>query len=90
MNRAKAQLKAALLLSLDGSTAIVEDIGRQVVTTGKRLSPEEVFEQVDKITKDDIIMWANYRLQNKPVSMVALGNTSTVPNVSYIEEKLNQ
>ncbi|CAD6637206.1 BJ4_G0030760.mRNA.1.CDS.1 [Saccharomyces cerevisiae] len=90
VNRAKAQLKAALLLSLDGSTAIVEDIGRQVVTTGKRLSPEEVFEQVDKITKDDIIMWANYRLQNKPVSMVALGNTSTVPNVSYIEEKLNQ
>ncbi|CAI4640253.1 AEG_G0036980.mRNA.1.CDS.1 [Saccharomyces cerevisiae] len=90
VNRAKAQLKAALLLSLDGSTAIVEDIGRQVVTTGKRLSPEEVFEQVDKITKNDIIMWANYRLQNKPVSMVALGNTSTVPNVSYIEEKLNQ
>ncbi|CCC69287.1 hypothetical protein NCAS_0C02970 [Naumovozyma castellii] len=90
VNRAKAQLKAALLLSLDGSTAIVEDMGRQIVTTGKRLSPEEVFQKVDQITKDDIIMWANYRLKNKPVSMVALGNIKTVPKLSYIEQSLNQ
>lgn len=89
VNRAKAQLKAALLLSLDDTTAIVEDMGRQIVTTGKRLSPEEVFEQVDKITKDDIVMWANYRLKDKPVSIVALGNTASVPSVDYIEQKLN-
>ncbi|KAL3232707.1 Mitochondrial-processing peptidase subunit beta [Nakaseomyces bracarensis] len=89
VNRAKAQLKAALLLSLDDTTAIVEDMGRQIVTTGKRLSPEEVFEKVDNITKDDIIMWANYRLKDKPVSIVALGNTSTVPSIDYIEQKLN-
>lgn len=89
VQRAKAQLKAALLLSLDGSTAIVEDMGRQIVTTGKRLSPEEVFEKVDKITKEDIVMWANYRLKDKPVSLVALGNVSTVPGVSYIENGLN-
>lgn len=89
VQRAKAQLKAALLLSLDGSTAIVEDIGRQIVTTGKRLSPEEVFEKVDRITKDDIVMWANYRLKGKPVALVALGNVKTVPGVSYIENGLN-
>ena len=89
VSRAKAQLKAALLLSLDGSTPIVEDIGRQIITTGRRLSPEEVFEKVDKITKDDIKLWANYRLQDKPISIVALGNTSKVPSLSYIENHLN-
>ncbi|SCU96855.1 LAFA_0G08460g1_1 [Lachancea sp. 'fantastica'] len=89
VKRAKAQLKASLLLSLDGSTAIVEDIGRQIVTTGKRLSPEEVFEQVDRITKDDIITWANYRLKGKPISIVALGNTATVPSLKEIENGLN-
>ncbi|SCU81844.1 LADA_0C01398g1_1 [Lachancea dasiensis] len=89
VRRAKAQLKASLLLSLDGSTAIVEDIGRQIVTTGKRLSPEQVFEQVDRITKDDIITWANYRLKDKPISIVALGNTKTVPSLSNIERGLN-
>ncbi|CCE62398.1 hypothetical protein TPHA_0C02450 [Tetrapisispora phaffii CBS 4417] len=89
VNRAKAQLKAALLLSLDGSTPVVEDIGRQIVTTGQRLSPEEVFEKVDKITKDDIKLWANYRLQNKPISMVALGNVDNVPKLKKIEAELN-
>src|SRR5690606_29337484 len=34
VERAKAQLKASLLLSLDGTTAVAEDIGRQIVTTG--------------------------------------------------------
>lgn len=89
VQRSKAQLKAALLLSLDGSTAIVEDMGRQIVTTGKRLSPEEVFEKVDNITKEDIIMWANFRLKGSPLSIVALGNTKTVPNAKYIENGLN-
>ncbi|KAK5779669.1 mitochondrial processing peptidase PWA37_000870 [Arxiozyma heterogenica] len=89
VKRAKAQLKAALLLSLDNSTAIVEDMGRQIVTTGKRLSPEEVSEQVDRITKDDIVMWANYRLQNKPISIVGLGNVNNIPKLSYLESKLN-
>ncbi|SCW04135.1 LAFE_0H06700g1_1 [Lachancea fermentati] len=89
VERAKAQLKASLLLSLDGSTAIVEDIGRQIVTTGKRLSPEDVFEQVNRITKDDIIMWANYKLKEKPISIVALGNTKTAPSLSHIEYGLN-
>lgn len=89
VKRAKAQLKAALLLSLDNSTAIVEDMGRQIVTTGKRLSPEEVSEQVDRITKDDIVIWANYRLQNKPISIVGLGNVNDIPKLSYLESKLN-
>ena len=31
VERAKSQLKAGLLLSLDGTTAITEDIGRQLV-----------------------------------------------------------
>lgn len=88
IKRAKAQLKASLLLSLDGSTAIAEDIGRQIVTTGKRLSPEEVFEKVDVINKDDVVNWANYRLKDKPVSIAALGNVSSLPPLKDITKAL--
>lgn len=88
VQRAKAQLKASLLLSLDGSTAIAEDIGRQIVTTGKRLSPEDVFEKVDIITKDDVVNWANYRLGGVPVSVAALGHVTTIPPVKDLTKAL--
>lgn len=54
---AKSQLKGSLLLSLDGTTAVAEDIGRQLVTTGRRMSPEEIFNIVNNITKDDVVNW---------------------------------
>ena len=50
--RAKAQLKASILLSLDGTTAVAEDIGRQIVTTGRRMSPDEVERVVGAISSE--------------------------------------
>lgn len=86
---AKAQLKGSLLLSLDGSTSIAEDIGRQIVTTGRRMSPEEVFERVDKIDKNDVITWANWKLAQKPIAVAALGNVKTLPSVEYIAKSMS-
>lgn len=84
VERSKAQLKASLVLALDDSTAIAEDIGRQLVNTGFRLSPEEVFQRVESISREDVINWANYRLKNKPIALSALGNVSTLPSHSEI------
>ncbi|OBA21642.1 hypothetical protein METBIDRAFT_12127 [Metschnikowia bicuspidata var. bicuspidata NRRL YB-4993] len=84
VERSKAQLKASLVLALDDSTAIAEDIGRQLVNTGYRLSPEDVFERVENITKEDVVNWANYRLKDKPVAMCAMGNCRTLPSHSEL------
>lgn len=84
VERSKAQLKASLVLALDDSTAIAEDIGRQLVNTGFRLSPEEVFERVENITVKDVVDWANYRLKDKPIALSAMGNLKTLPSHSYI------
>lgn len=86
VERSKAQLKASLVLALDDSTAIAEDIGRQLVNTGYRLSPEDVFQSVESITKDDIIAWANYRLKGKPVALSAIGNVKTLPSHTDITQ----
>lgn len=80
VERSKAQLKASLVLALDDSTAIAEDIGRQIVNTGYRLSPEEVFQRVEAVTKKEVVDWANYRLKNKPIAISAVGNVKTLPN----------
>lgn len=77
------------MLALDDSTAIAEDIGRQVVNTGYRLSPEEVFARVESITRDDVVNWANYRLKNKPVALAAVGNVKTLPALSDIHRGMD-
>ena len=67
VERAKSQLKASLLLSLDGTTAIAEDIGRQLVTSGRRMTPKQIEFAVDSVTTEDIKRVAQKYLWDKDV-----------------------
>ena len=49
VERAKQMLKATLLMQLDDSSSRAEDIGRQMLTYGRRLSPAEIFARVDAV-----------------------------------------
>lgn len=74
VERAKAQLKASILLSLDGTTAVAEDIGRQLVTTGRRFSPAEMERTIDAITEKDIMDFANRKLWDRDIAVSAVGS----------------
>lgn len=74
VERAKSQLKASLLLSLDGTTAVAEDIGRQLVTTGRRMSPEEVERVVGAITEKDVMDFARRKLWDQDIAISAVGS----------------
>jgi processing peptidase subunit beta len=73
VERAKAQLKASILLALDGTTAVAEDIGRQIVTTGRRLSPEEVERVVGQISEKDVMNFAKTRIWDRDIAVSAVG-----------------
>lgn len=73
VERAKAQLKASILLSLDGTTALAEDIGRQLVTTGRRASPGEIERKIDAITDKDVMDFANRYIWDKDIAISAVG-----------------
>jgi hypothetical protein len=86
VERAKAQLKASLLLGLDGTTAIAEDIGRQLVTAGKRYTPQEIQAAIDSIGVQDIQRVARTTcgmptLRSPPTarSRVSLTTTASAP-----------
>ena len=68
VERAKSQLKASLLLSLDGSTAVAEDIGRQLVTSGRRMSPKQIEQAIDAVTPAEIKRVAQKYLWDQDVS----------------------
>lgn len=68
VERAKSQLKASLLLTLDGTTAIAEDIGRQLVTTGRRMTPQQIENAVDAVSVADIQRVAKKYIWDQDVS----------------------
>merc|ERR1712058_214366 len=72
--RAKAQLKASILLSLDGTTAVAEDIGRQIITTGRRMGPEEIERVIGAITEKDVMSFAQRKLWDQDVAVSAVGS----------------
>ena len=50
VERAKIALKATMLMGLDGNTNVCEDIGRQLLTYGRRLTPAEIFQRIEEMT----------------------------------------
>ena len=60
-------------MNLDGSTPVAEDIGRQLITTGKRQSPQEVETIISKITADDVRRVAGQYLWDQDVAVVGVG-----------------
>ena len=67
VERAKSQLKASMLLGLDGTTAIAEDIGRQLVTSGRRMTPKQIEFAIDAVTPEEIQRVAQKYLWDKDV-----------------------
>ncbi|KAF7301050.1 hypothetical protein MIND_00668900 [Mycena indigotica] len=90
VERAKSQLKAGLLLGLDGTTAIAEDIGRQIVTTGRRMSPQQTEQAVDAVTVDDIIRVAKKYLWDKDIAMAAIGNIDGLLDYNRIRTDMSR
>ena len=68
VERAKSQLKVAFLLSLDGTTAVAEDIGKQLMIRGHRFTPRQMENAVDAVTTEDIKRVAQTYLWDKDVS----------------------
>jgi mitochondrial-processing peptidase subunit beta len=90
VERAKAQLKASILLSLDGTTAVAEDIGRQIVTTGRRLSPEEVERVIGKITEKDVMDFAQRKLWDRDIAISAVGRIEALLDYNRVRSDMSR
>ena len=88
--RAKAQLKASILLSLDGTTAVAEDVGRQIVTTGRRMEPNEIERVIGQITEKDVMTFANKYLWDKDVAVSAVGSIEGLLDYNRIRNDMSR
>ncbi|KAF8955299.1 Metalloenzyme, LuxS/M16 peptidase-like protein [Flammula alnicola] len=89
VERAKSQLKAGLLLGLDGTTAVAEDIGRQLVTSGRRFTPQQIETAVDAVTVDEIKRVAQKYLWDKDIAIAAVGSLEGLLDYNRIRNDMS-
>jgi predicted Zn-dependent peptidase len=77
LQRAKAQLKAGLLMSLESSSARAEQMARQLLTHGRLIGSEELIGKVDAVSVEHVGTFAG-KLSASPsaVAVVGAGKTS--------------
>jgi len=73
LQAAKAQLKFTMLQQMDGSSPSAEEIGRQMLTYGRRINLAEMFARIDAIESDDVARVAEKIVWDQEVAFAAIG-----------------
>jgi processing peptidase subunit beta len=84
VERAKSQIKTSMMLSLDGTTPIAEDIGRQLLIFGKRYTLQEMQEFVDAVTTDTVKRVCSEYLYDRCPVISAFGPIESLPDYNRI------
>lgn len=73
VNRAKAQIKAGILMSLENTTSRMEQLGRQQMIFGRHVPREETLEKIDQVDAAVIKKCADRILSSGKLSLGAIG-----------------
>ncbi|KAH6802991.1 Insulinase family protein [Perilla frutescens var. frutescens] len=85
--RARNQLKSSLLLHIDGTSPVAEDIGRQVLTYGRRIPYAELFARIDAVDTSTIKRVANRFIFDRDVAISAVGPIQGLPDYNWFRRR---
>ncbi|KAG8095950.1 hypothetical protein GUJ93_ZPchr0013g35353 [Zizania palustris] len=85
--RARNQLKSFIQLHLDGSTAVVEDIGRQLLIYGRRIPIPELFARIDAVDASTIKRVANRFIFDQDIAIAAIGPIQGLPDYNWFRRR---
>lgn len=87
IRRAKAQMKAGLLMSLESTNARMDALGSNLLVYGRDVTPEEVSRKVEAVAADDLVRVARRILTGKP-TLAAMGPLGKLESLAKIAERL--
>jgi predicted Zn-dependent peptidase len=87
LNRARAQLKAGLLMSLESTGSRCEQVARQWQIFGRIIPASETVAKIEAVTEADIRAVAGKIFRTRP-TLATLGPISQVPKLSNIIDRL--
>eukprot|EP01135_Chromosphaera_perkinsii_P005028 Nk52_evm5s311 gene=Nk52_evmTU5s311 len=76
--KGKAQYKASILMGLESPKCYIENMGSQLLNSGKFVTPADACAMIDSISAADVKAAAQKAVSSK-ISMVARGNVSNTP-----------
>lgn len=88
VTRAKAQLKASILMSLESTSSRCEQLARQMLIYGRPVPTEETVEKVDRVTAADVTRVAD-RLFSSIPTVSAIGPLGRLENAEAFAGRLN-
>lgn len=80
VEEAKRHLKMNLLAILDGTTSVCEEIGRQMISHGRRIHPAEVIARIDAVDLGAVKRAAHRFLIDRDFALAACGPVYELPD----------
>ena len=78
LDRARAQLKASLLMSLESPSARCEQLSRQMLIFGRPIPASEIIERIDEVDADALTGAARRLIEGARPTVTALGPVANV------------
>ena len=88
INRAKAQMKAGLLMALESSEARVGQLARQMLAYGRPIPLDEIVAKVDAVTVDSARAAGRALIGRGKPAIAALGPGNALESTAAIAESL--
>ena len=89
VERARAQLKSGLLMSLESSSSRCERLGRHMLIFNRSIPIAEMVTEIEAITAEDVIRVARRILRESRPSLAALGPISDLESYDRVAERFN-
>ncbi|KAG9455659.1 hypothetical protein H6P81_000167 [Aristolochia fimbriata] len=85
--RARNQLKSSMMLHIDGTSAVAENNGRQLLTYGRVIPFLELFARIDAVDAATVMETARNFIVDKDVAIAAVGPIDQLPDYSWFRSQ---